>query len=255
MYGALLDAAWTLRAELDPSDEATRVFLAAAVETAARVWREDDQGIWEFRGPPRPFVHSKLMCWVAIDRGIRLAEDGILDSTSVERWARVREEIRTDIETRGWNDRVGAFTQSYGSEDLDASVLLMAIVGFLPSTDRRLIATIDKIEADLGNEQGLLYRYLGEDGFDAPEGAFLLCTFWLAHALAVTGQTERARETLTRVVSYASPLGLLAEQVDPTTGELLGNYPQAFSHLGLINAAQALAVAERQDGHRSAGAV
>ncbi len=255
VYGALLDAAWTLRAELDPSDEATRVFLAAAVETAARVWREDDQGIWEFRGPPRPFVHSKLMCWVAIDRGIRLAEDGILDSTSVERWARVREEIRTDIETRGWNDRVGAFTQSYGSEDLDASVLLMAIVGFLPSTDRRLIATIDKIEADLGNEQGLLYRYLGEDGFDAPEGAFLLCTFWLAHALAVTGQTERARETLTRVVSYASPLGLLAEQVDPTTGELLGNYPQAFSHLGLINAAQALAVAERQDGHRSAGAV
>ena len=247
VYGALLDAAWTLRAELDPSDDATRDSLAAAVETATRVWRKDDQGIWEFRGPPRPFVHSKLMCWVAIDRGIRLADDGILDSASVERWSRLREDIRTDIETRGWNDNIGAFTQSYGSEHLDASVLLMAIVGFLPSTDRRLVATIDRIEAALGNGQGLLYRYLGEDGIELPEGTFLLCTFWLAHALAVSGQTERARETLTRAVSSASPLGLLAEQVDPTTGELLGNYPQAFSHLGLINAAHALAIAERQD--------
>ena len=117
----------------DPTDDATRVFLAAAVDTAARVWREDDQGIWEIRGPARPFVHSKLMCWVALDRGIRLAEDGVLDAAAVERWAQVREEIRTDIEASGWNERVGAFTQSYGSDELDASVLLMAMVGFLPA--------------------------------------------------------------------------------------------------------------------------
>ena len=244
VYGALLDAAWTLRDQLDPKDGATRTFLAAAVDTAARVWPEEDQGIWEFRGPPRPFVHSKLMCWVALDRGIRLAEEGILEPASIEPWTQVRQEIRTDLETRGWNERVGAFTQSYGSDDLDASVLLMAVVGFLPSADPRLVATIDKIEAALGDGQGLLYRYRGGDGFEAPEGTFLLCACWLAHALAVTGQTERARAVLSRVVDFATPLGLLAEQVDSTTGELLGNFPQAFSHLGLVNAAQALADAE-----------
>jgi len=246
VYGALLDAAYTLRAQLGPLDEPTRSFLVAAVETAAHRWKEDDQGIWEVRGPARAFVHSKLMCWVALDRGLRLAAELRLDTDQVRTWTSVRDELRDAILTRGWSERAGAFTQSFGSDELDASVLLVAIVGFLPPSDERLRSTIDAIERGLRDERGLLYRYQGGDGFDEREGTFLLCTFWLAHALAVTGQVARARETLERAAGYATELGLFAEQVDSATGELLGNFPQAFSHLGLVTAAQALADAERK---------
>ena len=248
VYGALLDAAWTFRDQLHTVDERTRSFLVDAVESAAKVWCDDDQGIWEFRGAPRPFLHGKLMCWVALDRGVRLVESGLLHTDRVEAWAGVREEIRVAIETKGWNASVGAFTQSFGSADLDASVLLLPIVGFLPGDDARVLATIDQIEAGLSDERDLLYRYRGSDGFAEPEGTFLLCTFWLAQALALTGQTDRARLVLDRAAGHANPLGLLAEQVDPTSGELLGNFPQAFSHLGLINAANALAEAEARSG-------
>ena len=244
VYGALLDAAYTLRAQLGAMDEPTRSFLTAAVSAAATRWREDDQGIWEVRGDPRPFLHSKLMCWVALDRGLALASELRADTAQLREWARVREEIRDAILSRGWSDRAGAYSQSFGSDELDASVLLMAMVGFLPPSDERLTATIDAVERDLRDERGLIYRYRGDDGFDEPEGTFLLCTFWLAHALALTGQVGRAREALERAASYATDLGLFAEQVDPATGQLLGNFPQAFSHLGLVNAAQALADAE-----------
>jgi GH15 family glucan-1,4-alpha-glucosidase len=143
------------------------------------------------------------------------------------------------------------FTQTFGSDHLDASTLLLAIVGFLPPDDTRLLATIDTIERDLADERGLLYRYRGGDGLDGTEGTFLLCTFWLAHALAITGQPERARVVLDRAAGYATTLGLLAEQVDTNTGELLGNFPQAFSHLGLVTAAHALAEAERTNPMKS----
>jgi GH15 family glucan-1,4-alpha-glucosidase len=244
VYGALLDAAFTLRQPLGEIDAATRSFLVGCVRAAASRWREDDQGIWEVRGPARPFLHSKLMCWVALDRGILMAEQLRLDDAQVGEWTRVRDEIRDAILTRGWSERAGAFTQSFGSDELDASALLMAIVGFLPASDLRLRSSIDAIEEGLHDERGLIYRYRNEDGFAEPEGTFLLCTFWLAHALAVTGQVERGRQILTRAAGYANDLGLLAEQVDPVSGELLGNFPQAFSHLGLVNAAQALADAE-----------
>jgi len=243
VYGALLDAAYTLRDQLSDLAAGTRMFLVAAVEAAAARWREDDQGIWEVRGQPRPYLHSKLMCWVALDRGIAMAE--LLDATDrVPRWATERDELRETIVDRGWNDQVGAFTQYFGSTTLDASVLLMAIVGFTPPDDPRLLATIDAIEAGLRDDRGLLYRYRGGDGIDAGEGSFLLCTFWLAHALALTGQLARSRDILERAAGFASPLGLFSEQVGTTTGELLGNFPQAFSHLGLVTAAQALADAE-----------
>jgi len=243
VYGAVLDAAHTLREQLRDMSAGTQMFLVAAVEAAAARWREDDQGIWEVRGAPRPYLHSKLMCWVALDRGIVMAEQ--LDAGDrVERWAVQREELREAIVGEGWNDAAGAFTQYFGSNTLDASVLLMAIVGFLPPQDQRLLATIDAIEAGLADERGLLYRYRGGDGIDGPEGSFLLCTFWLAHALAVTGQVARSREILERAAGFASPLGLFSEQVDTTTGELLGNFPQAFSHLGLVTATQALTDAE-----------
>lgn len=184
------------------------------------------------------------MCWVALDRAISMSSQLHLDDRQVGDWTTARDEVKETILTRGWSERAGAFTQSFGSDELDASVLLMAIVGFLPRSDPRLLATIDAIENSLQDERGLIYRYQGGDGFDRPEGTFLLCTFWLAHAFALTGQVERARETLTRAAGYATELGLFAEQVDPLSGELLGNFPQAFSHLGLVNAAQALADAE-----------
>lgn len=244
VYGALLDAAYTLREQLTVLDDATRSFLVAAVEAAASRWREDDQGIWEVRGAPRPFLHSKLMCWVALDRGLRLADELRLGDEVVARWALVRDEVHDAVLRQGWNDSVGAFTQSFGSDELDASALLMVLTGFLPPSDPRLLSTIDAVERGLSDDLGLIYRYRGDDGFPEAEGTFLLCTFWLAHALALTGQLERSRATLHRAAGFATGLGLLAEQVEPGTGQLLGNFPQAFSHLGLVNAAQALAAAE-----------
>ncbi|MEJ7690328.1 MAG: glycoside hydrolase family 15 protein [Nocardioidaceae bacterium] len=185
------------------------------------------------------------MCWVALDRGISMAEQLRPGDAKAAAWTLARHELRDAILDHGWSEPTGAFTQSFGSDELDASVLLMSIVGFLPPDDPRLLSTIDAIELGLRDERGLIYRYQGDDGFAEPEGTFLLCTFWLAHAFALTGQLERARQTLLRAAGCATQLGLFAEQVDPATGELLGNFPQAFSHLGLVNAAQALADAER----------
>ncbi len=245
VYGALLDAAYTLRDQLGELDEVTRRFLVAAVDRAAANWNQDDQGIWEVRGAPRPFLHSKLMCWVALDRGIAMLDQLAPDHDREVGWRSARDEVREAIVTEGWSESAQSFTQSFGSDDLDASVLLMVIVGFLPADDPRVLATLDAVEAGLRDERGLLYRYRSDDGFDEPEGTFLLCTFWLAQAFAMTGQVDRARRTLERAAGYGTDLGLFAEQVDPASGELLGNFPQAFSHLGLVNAAQALADAER----------
>jgi GH15 family glucan-1,4-alpha-glucosidase len=180
-----------------------------------------------------------------MDRGRAMIEQLRPPDDRAATWTAACAELRRSILTRGWNHDVGAYTQSYGSDALDAATLLMAVVGFLPSDHGRLLATIDAIEAGLTDERGLLYRYRGGDGFDQPEGTFLLCTFWPAHAVALTGQVTRARATLDRAAGFATELGLFAEQVDPATGQLLGNFPQAFSHLGLVNAAQALADAER----------
>ena len=246
VYGAVVDAAYTLRDQLGNLEPTTRSFLTAAVDTAAERWTEDDHGLWEDRGEPRPFVYSKLMCWVAMDRGVRLAERGLVDADRVGQWSAVRDEIAAAIVDQGWSQRAGAYAQSFGSDALDASLLRMAGLGFLPPDDPRLLATIDAIAAGLGDGRGLVRRNRDDADEDPPEGSFLLCTFWLAEALAVTGQVERAREVLDRAAGYATDLGLLAEEVDPATGELLGNFPQAFSHLGLVVAAQALAEAEER---------
>jgi len=235
-------------------DTGTRGFLLAAADAAAARWEDDDQGIWEIRGPARAYLHSKLMCWVALDRGLAMRDALRPGLEQVRRWTAARDALREAITTRGWSDRVGAYTQAFGSEELDASVLLLALVGFLPAQDPRLLATIDVVERELADERGLLHRYTGDDGLEGAEGSFLLCTFWLAHALAVTGQLERARIVLDRAAACANPLGLFSEQYDSATGELLGNFPQAFSHLGLITAAHALAEAERGAGPDPASA-
>jgi GH15 family glucan-1,4-alpha-glucosidase len=247
VYGELLAAAHRLADHLGAVDDDTRAFLAVLADSAAKRWRETDHGIWEVRGEPRHFLCSKLMCWVALDRAIQLA--GPLRSRHrVDSWATVRDEIHQTVLSEGWSDEAGAFTQYFGSSNLDASILLMPIVGFLPATDARMLATIDAIAERLTDERGLVHRYLtasGVDGLAGAEGTFLLCTFWLAQAFAMAGLVDRARHSFEQAVSYANDVGLLAEEVDTQTGELLGNFPQAFSHIGLVNAAWAITQAEQ----------
>jgi alpha,alpha-trehalase len=245
VYGELLDAVHRLADRIDHLDSAQRRLLIALADTASDVWRETDQGIWEVRGEPQHFLHSKLLCWVALDRAIDLAPR--LEAVErIPRWTEERDAIREAVEAQGWNETAGAFTQSFGSDALDASVLLLSIVGFLPGDDPRVCATIDAIEDRLTDADGLVYRYRAHDGLEGEEGTFLLCTFWLAEALARSGQLNRARDVFERAARHVNDVGLLAEEIDPTTGAQLGNFPQAFSHIGLINAAWAIDEASRQ---------
>jgi alpha,alpha-trehalase len=245
VYGELLSAARRLREQLGELDPTTRNFLVEVANAAAAQWQEPDQGIWEVRGGPRHFLYSKLMCWVALDSAIALS-DQIGAEDRVEDWMATRERIRQAILEQGWSERARAFTQAFASDDLDASALMMPIVGFLPADDPKMKATIDAIAERLTDERGLVYRYLAHDGLEGSEGTFLLCTFWLAQAQALAGEVGRARATFERAITYVNDVGLLAEEVDPATGELLGNFPQAFSHIGLVNAAWAISQAEQQ---------
>src|SRR5436190_11577727 len=250
VYGELLDAAYRLRDQLSEIDDATKAFLVQVADAAAARWRERDHGIWEVRGEPRDFLYSKLMCWVALDRAIDMAPL-IGGEARVEDWTRTRDEIRAAIQERGWSEEAGAFTQYFGGSELDASNLMLAIVGFLPADDPRMLATIEATERDLTDDRGLVFRYRAEEGVDGlagTEGTFLLCTFWLAEALARAGKVERAREVFERAIAFANDVGLLSEEVDEQSGELLGNFPQAFSHIGLINAAWAISQAESAGG-------
>jgi GH15 family glucan-1,4-alpha-glucosidase len=244
VYGELLGAAQRLAGQLGEPDPVTRRFLAAAADTAASRWKEKDQGIWEIRGEPRDFLYSKLMCWVALDRAIALAPRlGAEDRVAA--WTAVRDEIRAAIVENGWNEKAGAFTQAFGGEDLDASNLMLAITGFLPGDDPRMKATIDATAERLTDERGLVYRYLAQDGLAGEEGTFLLCTFWLAQAQALAGEVDAAVATFERAVAAVNDVGLLAEEID-ADGEMIGNFPQAFSHIGLVNAAWAIAQAQQR---------
>jgi GH15 family glucan-1,4-alpha-glucosidase len=253
VYGELLGAAHRLADQLSGIDEDTKRFLIACADTAAAHWTDKDQGIWEVRGEPQHFLYSKVMCWVALDRAIELA-DKIGASHRVDDWKGIREEIYETVVRDGWNDEAGAFTQYIGSTALDASNLMIPLVGMIPPDDPRMLATIDATAERLTDHRGLVYRYRTESGVDGlagEEGTFLLCTFWLAQALALSGQVDRARDVFERALAFANDVGLLAEEVDPDTGEMLGNFPQAFSHIGLVNAAWAISQAET--GRRSVG--
>jgi GH15 family glucan-1,4-alpha-glucosidase len=248
VYGELLDAAFRLREQLAEIEPATRTFLIAVADAAGSQWRQPDNGIWEVRGAARDFLYSKLMCWVALDRAIAMAEQ--LHATDrVDEWSATAAQIRTAILEKGWSEEAGAFTQSFELDELDASALMISIVGFLPPSDPRVLATADAIIERLTDARGLVYRYryradTGIDGVDGNEGTFLLCTFWLAQVLAAGGRAGEAREVFERAVSYVNDVGLLAEEIDSETGEQLGNFPQAFSHVGLVNAAWAIDQAE-----------
>jgi alpha,alpha-trehalase len=238
----LLGTAKRLVDYLGNLDPVTRQFLTAAADKAASNWREHDKGIWEIRGRARDFVYSKLMCWVALSNAIELAgELGAEDR--VPAWRATQEEIRAAILTKGWSKQAGAFSQAFGHDELDASSLMLAITGFLPAADPRMAATIAATAERLTDRHGMVYRYLGSDGLAGQEGTFLMCTFWLAHAQALLGEVDQATATFERAAAAVNDVGLLAEEVDRGSGEMIGNFPQAFSHVGLINAAWAISEA------------
>ncbi|MFB6165317.1 MAG: glycoside hydrolase family 15 protein [Haloarculaceae archaeon] len=213
--------------------------LREIVDYVARVWREPDAGIWEVRTEPRQFVYSKVMCWVALDRGIKIVERTANDFEGpAERWRVERERVKRAVLERGYDPEADAFVQTFGADGvLDATALLVPIVGFLPFDDPRVQGTIDAVQRELTTDEGLVYRYNGDDGLPGGEGTFLLCTFWLVDALALSGRVREARSLFDTVCEYASPLGLFAEEVAADGDRLLGNFPQGFSHLGLINSA------------------
>ena len=243
VYGELLDAVARLPESIEKFGRpSTARFLIDLADAAAERWREPDQGIWEIRGEPRHFLYSKLMCWVAVNRAITLA-DRLDADDHVAGWTAARRDRSNDSRTRLERDRA-AFTQSFGSDDLDASNLVMPIVGFIDANDPRMRATIDATAERLTDEHGLVYRYRADDGLPGQEGTFVFCTFLLAQAQALTGDVERASTTFERAVAFVNDVGLLAEEVDPESGELLGNFPQAFSHIGLVNAAWAITQAQ-----------
>ncbi len=213
------------------------------VEHVCAHWQEPDSGIWEVRGGLRHFVYSKVMCWVALDRAIRAAEQLNLEA-DLPRWRLVRDQIRADILIHGYNTRIGAFTQSYDSEALDASNLLLPLVGFIAPDDPRMRSTVDRIMEKLTDERGFVYRYHAEDGLPGGEGTFTICTFWLVDNLSMQGRIDEARSLFERLLSNASHLGLFSEEIDSTRNIVLGNFPQAFTHIALINSAYNLRKAE-----------
>ncbi|HEX4036268.1 MAG TPA: glycoside hydrolase family 15 protein [Solirubrobacteraceae bacterium] len=245
VYGAVLDSVYLHTKRHDHINDRLWPVLSDQVTNAWRVWRRPDQGIWEARGKPRHYVSSKLMCWVALDRGARLAElrgDGDL----AKRWQDGADTIRADILEKGVDSR-GVFVQHYDTDALDASTLLIPIVRFLPSDDRRVRATVLAIADEL-SDHGLILRYRTEetdDGLSGEEGTFLICSFWMVSALSEIGEAERAKALCERLLSLASPLGLYAEELDARSGRHLGNFPQAFTHLALINAVSHVVSDER----------
>jgi alpha,alpha-trehalase len=245
VFGAVLDSILLHTRRSQRLPRRLWPIVIAQAECATRVWREPDQGIWEARGAPRQYVSSKLMCWVALDRAAKLAHmrgDPNLESA----WGATAEEIRTDILENGVDER-GVLRQHYETDSLDASTLLAAIFGFLPEDDERLHATTLAIADEL-TEDGFVLRYRTDetdDGLSGKEGTFLICSFWLVSALAIVGEMQKARDLMERLLRIASPLGLYAEEFDAETGRHLGNFPQAFSHLALMEAAARIIIPER----------
>jgi len=236
VWGAVLDSVYLHTKSRDHLPERIWPILVKQVEDAMAHWREPDRGIWEVRGEPKHFTSSKMMCWVALDRGARLAEIRD-DAEKAKEWQAVADEIKEDICANALDDR-GVFCQHYDTDQLDASVLLMPMVRFLPADDERIKATVLAIADEL-TEDGLVLRYRvaeTDDGLSGEEGTFTICSFWLVSALVEIGELTRARALCEKLLSYASPLQLYAEEIDPKSGRHLGNFPQAFTHLALINA-------------------
>jgi len=242
-YGELITAIYTA------TDYGEEIFpgewevIEEVIDHVSGIWMNEDSGIWEVRGEPKHVVHSKVLCWAALDRGIEIARDNGFDAP-FDRWKGERDAIREMVLEEGFDDEIGCFTQTFEGETVDAAALRLGSVGFLPFDDDRMQGTIDAVIDHLMTDDGLVMRYEGDDGLPGEEGAFVLCSFWLVECLALSGRVEEAREVFESVVEHISPLGLFAEEIDPETGEHRGNFPQAFSHIGLVNAVLYLNEAE-----------
>jgi GH15 family glucan-1,4-alpha-glucosidase len=246
VWGALLDSVYLHTRSRDSLDERVWQILKHQVEMAIAHWEEPDRGIWEMRGEPQHFTSSKVFCWVACERGAKLAQLRE-DSEHAEKWSAVAEEIKEDVLANGLDKR-GVFVQHYGSKALDASLLLLPILRFLPPDDERIVNTVNAIAEEL-TEGGLVLRYRvdeTDDGFEQPEGTFMICSFWLVSALCEIGELDQARALCERLLGFASDLGLYAEEIDPRSGRHLGNFPQAFTHLALINAVMHVISADQE---------
>jgi GH15 family glucan-1,4-alpha-glucosidase len=244
VYGEVGDALYHARgAGLEPSSDAWAL-NGRLLDWLESGWREPDEGIWEVRGPRRQFTHSKVMAWVAFDRAVRSVEEHGLDGP-VDRWRALRDEVHDEVCRLGFDAELGAFTQSYGSKRLDASLLMMPLVGFLPADDPRIAGTVAAIERDLGRG-GLVERYRADeenvavDGLPPGEGTFLPCSFWLVQVLTLQGRLDEAERLFERLLALRNDLGLLSEEYDAVSGRLVGNFPQAFTHLALVDAALTL---------------
>ena len=244
VYGEVLGVAFVAANKLGRIDPGNWPRSRAFVEHVEQIWREPDDGIWEARGPRRHYTQSKVMAWVVFDRTIRLAERFDLDAP-LDRWRQVRQEIHAEVCEKGYDSQRGTFTQYYGSKELDAAALAVVLVGFLPGSDPRVTGTIDAVRDGLGHD-GFISRYSTaetDDGLPGTEGQFLACSFWLASALALNGRVDESRELFERLLGLTNDLGLLAEEYDVARQRQVGNFPQAFSHLALINAAANISAA------------
>ncbi len=251
VYGEVMDALHLARRAGLGFDEDSWHVQRALLGFLDTAWQEPDEGIWEVRGPRRHFTHSKVMAWVALDRGVKVVERWGMEG-EVERWRALRDQIKEEVFREGFDAKRNSFVQYYGSRDPDASLLMLPLVGFVPASDPRMQGTVELIQKELLRD-GFVYRYPGNeevDGLPEGEGAFLLCTFWLADNLALQGRRTEAREIVERMMSLRNDTGLLPEQFDPRTRRFLGNFPQAFSHVGLINSVLNVRAADRAAGER-----
>ncbi|EWT05418.1 glycosyl hydrolase [Intrasporangium chromatireducens Q5-1] len=242
-YGELLQCAWLYAKGAGGLDAEIGRRLAEVADLVGRLWRETDAGIWEVRSAPQHFTHSKMMCWVTLDRALALADQGLLPDRHVDRWRREADLCRDFIEQQCYSDELGSYTRFPATTELDASLLLGLLAGYGDPTGARWHGTVAAVRRELGHGP-YLYRYLGQDGLSGTEGVFLSCSFWLAEALARTGSVAEARTLMDELVSLANDVGIYAEEIDPATGAFLGNLPQGLTHLALISAAAAIAEIE-----------
>ena len=252
VYGEVLASMYLARRKGLPQDDPSWRLESALVEQLETIWTEPDEGIWEVRGAPHHFTHSKVLAWVAFDRAVRIIEEFGAEGP-LERWKKTRDAIHEEVCRKGFNPTLNSFVQHYGSEELDASLLMIPLVGFLPPDDPRVAGTLAAIEQHL-MQDGLVLRYKSEagvDGLPPGEGVFLLCSFWLVDNLILAGRLDQARELFERLLSMRNDVGLLAEEYDPRAKRLLGNFPQAFSHVALVNSARNLSRAAATDGRNS----
>jgi len=253
VYGEVLDAVYQYVRRGGRLDRLTKRMIVGFGNTVCKRWREPDEGIWEIRAGRRHHTYSKAMCWVALDRLLKLHEAEQLE-VPVEQFSRERAAIRDQIEQRGYNERIGSYVSVLDGDDVDASLLMLARYGSVDPSSPRMRSTLAVIQQRLG-ANGLLYRYRRtDDGISGDEGAFGICSFWAVSARALVGDRDGAATAFRRVLPFANDVGLFAEEIDPATGAALGNFPQAFTHVGVIDAALVLAAAARGDGTQPASA-